>query len=158
MRTSGASLGATFDGLQTVTIPLSAQTFDIGDIPAGGWVEIDYTLLTNSSGVNWVEYTYAQFSDPLHVDGAGAFSVAIIDGATPMPEPPTGALAAVAALGLVPGCRRRRRAVSTTASRSPAWSARCCSSRTTSGSYSADTCNLKACRSSATINRSGCPP
>ena len=49
-------------------------------------------------------------------------------------------------------------ASSPTTLRLPARSARCCSSRTTNGNYSEDTCSLKVCRPSATINPSGCPP
>ena len=49
-------------------------------------------------------------------------------------------------------------ASSPTTWRSPVWSGRYCSSRTTNGSCSAATCSWKGCRPSAIISRPGCPP
>jgi len=104
-QTSGQSLGTTFDGV-TATIPLSFQSFDLAVIPPGGSIEFVYLLFIEGVSVG-TEIMAWQYSDPVHVDGTGAFpTIRLVDVA--VPQPSALVLLGTAILGLVAHRRYRR--------------------------------------------------
>ncbi|MEF8708835.1 MAG: hypothetical protein V5B38_08150 [Candidatus Accumulibacter propinquus] len=103
--TTGESLGASLLGPGRVRIPLSFQTFDIGDIPAGGSMTLSYELAIEGIGARFVELMNWDFSDPLHVDGSGILSSVSLGTTAAVPEPPVWVLFAG---GLGALCRARR--------------------------------------------------
>lgn len=96
----GSSLGAfAIPNTDIVEIPFSFQSLDIGVIPAGGSVEIDYQLIIESQA-EIAEGVFFEFSDPLDVTGARPFSVEFLP--LVAPEPRLGALL-LAGLGALAG-------------------------------------------------------
>ena len=84
----------------TAEIPSSFQTFEIGVVPSGGWIELGYLVYFESSAIAF-EFSEFQYSDPLNVSGEGEFPTIEF---VPVPEPRT-LLALGAALLALP--RRR---------------------------------------------------
>jgi hypothetical protein len=69
---SGRDIGMTFDGINRVEIPLSLQTFELGEIPSGAKVDLGYFLTVKSTVPQYAEALEWAYSDPLTVDLPGA--------------------------------------------------------------------------------------
>jgi hypothetical protein len=101
-------LGATFDpGTDTVTIPLSVQTFDLGLLPPMTSMELDYGFSFHLQ-LSGLGQEIAEFSDPFHLSAHPALGTITLQGAA-VPEPSTLALGVVGALGLLGRRRRAKR-------------------------------------------------
>lgn len=90
-------------------IPLAFVSVDLGQIPAGGHIEIGYEAFFHSN-VAVTEVVYWEFSDPLNISGTGHFPTIVFGQAqTVVPEPATAVLLGLGAgIPLVRGLRRRR--------------------------------------------------
>ncbi|MDJ0788226.1 MAG: hypothetical protein QNK05_15570 [Myxococcota bacterium] len=84
---SGEDIGASFDGRSVVDIPISFQSVDLGVIPAGGFIDLEYTLAVTTLVPEFAEVLRFRFQDPLSVDGIGQrFEIAL----SAVPEPTIG--------------------------------------------------------------------
>jgi hypothetical protein len=98
-------LGATFDGVRRVNVPLAFREFDIGVVPPMGYVTFDFRFdavgvadPTGDASATW------RYADPLSIDDPGGPSPAAT--VTFVPEPATAGLCLAAAALLA---RRRAR-------------------------------------------------
>jgi hypothetical protein len=111
---NGIDLGIVFDPVKEVaTIPLSAQTLDLGFLPPGGTVTDRFTssfsLLhdPSGSGLPTAGTLTANYADPFHLSANSALgTVAPVPGA--VPEPSTWALMLIGFAGLGFAFRRSR--------------------------------------------------
>ena len=112
LTTSGDDIGAAFTspGSTEVEIPLGIFSFDIGVVPVGGVIGIEYQLGIRSEGLS-VEGIFWQFSDPLSVGGTGAFpTVSFQPVTTVIPEPSSLTLLGIGGIDLAGyGWRRKRK-------------------------------------------------
>ncbi len=67
----GDDIGASFDGSAVVDIPLSFQSVDLGVIPAGGFIDLAYSLTIGTDVPEFAEGLFFRFEDPLSVDEMG---------------------------------------------------------------------------------------
>jgi hypothetical protein len=102
---SGPDIGASFT--REVIVPLSFHNIDLGFVPPGGDIDIQYTFIVNGlvggdfEGMGW------EWSDPLDVSGTGAFPTIRFASVAAVSEPSSLALAALGMFGLL-GHRWRR--------------------------------------------------
>ena len=115
-------LHATFDPVSwTVTIPLSFQTFDLGPLPAGQGMTLDYTFsfaLHHGAQQGQPSQLFAQFGDPLHLSANSALGSVTMEPLTASsPEPGTLLLLGPALLICLFARGRDRRATEDTTSK-----------------------------------------
>ena len=107
---AGADIGAGMDGSNSVRIPLSFQTADLGILGPGEALSLFYTLGVTAGTGQFGEIVRAEFSDPFDVSGSGILGTIRFAPAVPavVPEPNTLALLGGGALLLLGVARRRR--------------------------------------------------
>ena len=88
-----------------VEMPFSFQTLDLGTIPGGGVIDLQY-IMGIRTRAEVAEGVFFEFSDPLDVSGPRPFSVEFLP--LSVPEPAASLLLLVAAGGAVAGTRRSR--------------------------------------------------
>ena len=109
--TGGLNLGATFDNMFQVEIPLSLQTLDLGTLQPGERLLLGYRATITIEHNGAAEGMIGQYADPLTLSGEPN-PVFRLDGVTitPVPEPRM-ALLCVAGLAII-ALRRRLKAAS----------------------------------------------
>ncbi|MDJ0865885.1 MAG: hypothetical protein QNK03_07235 [Myxococcota bacterium] len=95
---SGDDLGATVDGSR-VDIPFSFQSVDLGVVPAGGRVSIEYFLNIRSDVPRFAEVLRYEFSDPLSTETESMERPVVLFAAIPEPRPALGVLLGLLVLG-----------------------------------------------------------
>jgi len=111
-------LGATFEPVPgssnsgTVTIPPQVVTFDLGIVPFGSRLSVNYTLALDAETTGNGAALFGEFSDPFHLSANPAIGTFTFEevGEAAAPEPGSLTLAAAGfALALAPRILRHRR-------------------------------------------------
>src|SRR5262249_3907006 len=109
--TTGNDIGATFDGRNTVTVPLSLQSVELAVLKPGVSINLEYDLIIQAALGRGGEIARAEFSDPFMLSGHSLLGTLRFEpaGPTAVPEPAGQAFIGAGMVGLCLSIWRRRK-------------------------------------------------